>query len=281
MDGGLSGRLGRGAFLAFCALVLAFLVAPLLVIVPFSFNVEPYFSYPIPGLSTRWYRELFHSAAWGSSFRNSLIVALPTTVLSTTLGTLAAVGLTRGSFPLKSLVVGLFLSPMMIPHIIIGLALYFFYVPLGLVHSFAGLILAHTTLATPFVVITVAATLANFNTNLARAAASLGARPLTVFRRVTLPLILPGILSGALFAFVVSFDELIVALLLSGPEHRTLPRQIWSGARESISPVIMAVATLLIVVSALLMLLMESIRRRGARLGGGSPAAGPAPGEAA
>jgi putative spermidine/putrescine transport system permease protein len=268
LDALLAERIWRVALATLCVLLLVFLVAPLLVIVPFSFNAEPYFSYPIPGFSIRWYQELFRSAAWGASFRNSLVVALPTTVLATTLGTLAAVGLTLGNFPLKALVVGLFLSPMMIPHIIIGLGLYFFYVHLRIVHSFAGLILAHTTLAVPFVVLTVAATLANFNTNLTRAAASLGAPPFTVYRKIVLPLILPGILSGALFAFVVSFDELIVALLLSGPEQRTLPRQIWSGARESISPVIMTVATLLIAIATLLMLLMEGIRRRGERLGG-------------
>ena len=259
---------GRVTLIAFCALVLVFLVAPLLVIVPFSFNAEPYFSYPIPDFSMRWYRELFGSAAWGASFRNSLLVALPTTVLATALGTLAAVGLTLGNFPLKWLVVALFLSPLMIPHIIIGLGLYFFYVHLGIVHTRVGLILAHTTLAVPFVVLTVAATLANFNANLIRAAAGLGARSLTVYRKVVLPLILPGVLSGALFAFVVSFDELIVALLLSGPEQRTLPRQIWSGARESISPVIMSVATLLTGASMLLLLLTEAIRRRGERLVG-------------
>jgi putative spermidine/putrescine transport system permease protein len=132
-----------------------------------------------------------------------------------------------------------------------------------------GLILAHTTLAVPFVVLTVTATLANFNVNLIRAASGLGARPLTVYRKIVLPLILPGVLSGALFAFVVSFDEVIVALLLSGPEQRTLPRQIWSGARESISPVIMTVATLLTAVAAFLMLLTEAIRHRSERLAGG------------
>lgn len=269
LDSVLVERMGRAALTAFCALVLVFLVAPLLVIVPFSFNTEPYFSYPIPGYSLRWYRELFGSAAWGASFRNSLIVALPTTALATALGTLAAVGLTLGNFRLKWLLFALFLSPLMIPHIIIGLGLYFFYVHLRIVHTRMGLILAHTTLAVPFVVLTVTATLANFNVNLIRAASGLGARPLTVYRKIVLPLILPGVLSGALFAFVVSFDEVIVALLLSGPEQRTLPRQIWSGARESISPVIMTVATLLTAAAALLMLLTEAIRHRNERLAGG------------
>lgn len=256
----------KAAFIAVCALILLFLVVPIFIIIPFSFNAEPYFSYPIPGYSTRWYAEFFASDAWRGSLRNSLIVALPTMALSTALGTLAALGLTHENFPLKGFVVGLFMSPMMIPHIIIGLGLFFFYVEIGIVHSFIGMILAHTTLAVPFVVLTVTATLTNFNTNLIRAAAILGAGPVTVFRRIVLPLILPGVLSGALFAFVVSFDELIVALLISGAEQRTLPRQIWSGVRESISPVIMTVATMLIVLATLLMLVTEWFRRRGERL---------------
>jgi len=259
-------RVWKAAFVSICALILLFLVFPIFIIIPFSFNAEPYFSYPIPGFSTRWYVEFFASDAWRGSLRNSLIVALPTMVLSTALGTLAALGLTLANFPLKGLVVGLILSPMMIPHIIIGLGLFFFYVEIGIVHTFIGMILAHTTLAVPFVVLTVTATLANFNTNLVRAAAILGAGPITVFRRIVLPLILPGVLSGALFAFVVSFDELIVALLISGVEQRTLPRQIWSGIRESISPVIMTVATLLILLATVLMLITEWFRRRSERL---------------
>jgi len=259
-------RVWKATFVSICALILLFLVFPIFIIIPFSFNAEPYFSYPIPGFSTRWYVEFFASDAWRGSLRNSLIVALPTMVLSTALGTLAALGLTLANFPLKGLVVGLILSPMMIPHIIIGLGLFFFYVEIGIVHTFIGMILAHTTLAVPFVVLTVTATLANFNTNLVRAAAILGAGPITVFRRIVLPMILPGVLSGALFAFVVSFDELIVALLISGVEQRTLPRQIWSGIRESISPVIMTVATLLILLATVLMLITEWFRRRSERL---------------
>ena len=267
-------RAWRVCFVAVCACILLFLVLPIFVIVPFSFNSEPYFSYPLPGFSTRWYAEFFGSTAWQSALRNSLTIAIPTMLLATILGTLAALGLTLADFPLKSLVIALIMSPMMLPHIVIGLGLFFFYVKIGIVQTFAGMILAHTTLAVPFVVLTVAATLENFNANLVRAASSLGAGPLRVFFKVILPLILPGVLSGALFAFVVSFDELIVALLLSGAEQRTLPRQIWSGVRESISPVIMTVATLLIALSAILMLFVEAIRRRGERL-----AAKPASGE--
>ena len=266
LDAMFAEQVWKVGFVVVCAIILAFLVLPTLIIVPFSFNTEPYFSYPIPGYSVRWYEEFFTSDAWRSSLLNSLIVAIPTMALSTALGTLAAIGLTHENFPLKGLVVGLFMSPMMIPHIIIGLGLFFLYVKIGIVHTFIGMILAHTTLAAPFVVLAVTATLVNFNTNLIRAAAIHGAAPLAVFRRIILPLILPGVLSGALFAFVVSFDELIVALLISGAEQRTLPRQIWSGIREEISPVIMVVATLLTILATVLMVLTEWFRRRNERL---------------
>jgi putative spermidine/putrescine transport system permease protein len=153
-----------------------------------------------------------------------------------------------------------------VPHIIIGLGMFFLYAWMGLIQTLWGMILAHTTIAAPFVVLTVAATLANFNRNLVRAASGLGAGPLVTFRKVVLPLILPGVLAGAVFAFIISFDELIIALFLAGSEHRTLPRQMWSGTREEISPVITAVATVLMGVSIVLVLAMEWLRRRSERL---------------
>jgi putative spermidine/putrescine transport system permease protein len=247
-------------------LILAFLLLPIAIIVPLSFNAEPYFSFPMPGFSGRWYREVFASQAWMDSLRNSLIIAGPTVLLATTLGTLAALGLTLERIRFKTAVLALLVAPIMVPHIIIGLGLFFLYARIGIVYSYLGMILAHTTLATPFVVLIVSAALANFNTNLMRAALSLGAHPVTAFRRVMLPLILPGVIGGAVLAFVVSFDDVIVALLLSGPGQKTLPRQIWSGVNESVSPVIMAAATLLVLISAVLMSLMELLRRRGERL---------------
>ena len=207
---------------AFCALVLGFLVLPILIIVPLSFSSGTFLTFPLPGLSLRWYQEFFTSAPWRLSLRNSLIVASATTLLATVLGTLAALGLT----------------------------------------------LAHTALATPFVVITVSATLQGFDANQARAGASLGASPTTVFRRIVLPLILPGVISGALFAFVTSFDEVVVALFLTGPAERTLPRQMFTGMREDISPVITAAASLLILLSVLLLTALELLRRRSERLRG-------------
>jgi putative spermidine/putrescine transport system permease protein len=256
------------ALWAITVLVLGFLILPILVIVPLSFSSGSFLSFPLPGLSLRWYHELLGSERWLSSLRNSVVVACASTLLATVLGTLAALGLQRARFPGSSLVLALLISPMVVPLVIVAVGVYFFYSPFGLTDSLVGLTLAHTALASPFVVITVSATLQGFDTNLSRAAASLGAGPTTAFFRITLPLILPGVVSGALFAFVTSFDEVVVALFLTGPQERTLPRQMFDGIRENISPVIAAAATLLIVLSIALMTVMEALRRRGERLRG-------------
>ena len=256
---------------AICLLVLAFLILPILVIVPLSFSAGSFLSFPLPGLSLRWYREFFASEPWQLSLRNSLIVASATTMLATVLGTLASLGLTRANLPGKPLIMGLILSPMVVPLVIIAVGVYFFYAPLGLTGSLLGLTLAHTALAVPFVVVTVTATLQGFDPNQARAGASLGASPFVVFRRITLPLILPGVIAGALFAFVTSFDEVVVALFLTGPGERTLPRQMFIGIRENISPVIAAAATILICVSIVILTSVELLRRRNERLRGIRP----------
>ena len=198
----------------------------------------------------------------------SVIVACATTVIATVLGTLAALGLTRARLPGQSLLMALIVSPMIVPVVIVAVGVYFAYAPFGLTSSLLGLTLAHTALAAPFVVVTVCATLRGFDATQARAGASLGASPVLVFRRITLPLILPGVISGALFAFVTSFDEVVVALFLTGPAERTLPRQMFSAMRENISPVIAAAATLLILLSTLLLLALELLRRRNERLRG-------------
>lgn len=255
-------------FRALCAAVLLFLIAPILVIMPLSFNAEPYFSYPMPDLSTRWYEEFFTSERWQTALRNSIIVAVATTALSTALGTLAALGLSRPHFPGRATVMALLISPMVVPIVITAVGMYFFYAKIGLTNSFPGLILAHTALATPFVVITVTATLIGFDQTLIRAGASLGASPPRVFFKVMLPLILPGVISGALFAFVTSFDEVVVVLFLASPEQRTLPKQMFTGIREMISPTITAAATLLILFSVFMLTTVELLRRRAERLRG-------------
>jgi len=247
-------------------LVLLFLVAPILIIVPLSFSSGSFFYYPLPGLSLRWYEDFFSSTFWLPSVWNSLIVGISATLLATLLGTLAALGLWRARFPGQRLILALIISPMVVPVIIVAVGVYFAFAPLGLTDGYAGLILAHTTLAVPFVVVTVLATLSGFDRTLLRAAASLGAPPLATFRRVTLPLILPGVASGAVFAFAASFDEVVVALLIAGPGQRTLPRQMFAGINDNISLTITAAATMLIVISLLLMVVAGALRQRGERL---------------
>ncbi len=259
-------RVANAGLGALTALVLLFLVAPILIIVPLSFSSGSFFHYPLPGFSMRWYHDFFTSSFWLPSVWNSLIVGSAATLLATVLGTLAALGIWRSRFPGQALVLALLISPMVVPSIIVAVGVYFAFAPLGLTDGYSGLILAHTTLAVPFVVVTVLATLSGFDRTLLRAAASLGATPMTTFRRVTLPLILPGVLSGAVFAFAASFDEVVVALLLAGPGQRTLPRQMFAGINDNISLTITAAATMLIAVSLVLMVAVGQLRRRSERL---------------
>ena len=260
----------RVAYLAFCTLVFVFLVAPILVIVPLSFNAEPYFTFTEGMLrfdpdaySLRWYREIVENEAWTRSLINSLVIGASATVLATVLGTLAALGLSSPAMPARRLFMGLLISPMVTPVIISAAGMFFFYSSIGLGQTHLGLILAHTALGIPFVVITVTATLSGFDRNLTRAAASLGAGPVRTFRSVQLPLIAPGVISGALFAFATSFDEVVVVLFMAGIEQRTIPRQMWAGIREQISPAILAVATFLIGFAVVLLATVAWLRGRG------------------
>ncbi len=255
-------------FRAICAAILLFLIAPILVIMPLSFNPEPYFTYPLPGFSLRWYEDFFTSTRWLDALKSSVIVAVCTTILATTLGTTAALGLSRANFPARSVVMSILISPMIVPVVITAVGMYFFYADVGLINSYPGLVLAHTALATPFVVIVVTATLMGFDHSLSRAAQGLGAKPMTVFFKVIMPLILPGLISGALFAFVTSFDEVVVVLFIASPEQRTLPKQMFSGIREQISPTITAAATLLILFATIMLTTVELLRRRSERLRG-------------
>ena len=254
-----SQRIAWATTIIVSTLVFIFLMAPILAIMPLSFSSGSYLTYPLPGLSLRWYEDFINSSRWMNSLKNSMIVGVASTVLSMVLGTLAALGLAQWKSKFKPLVLAIVLSPVVVPGVITAVGLYFFFAPIGLTGSYLGLILAHTALATPFVVIPVSATLQSFDTNLARAAASLGASPLYAFRRVILPLIMPGLASGALFAFATSFDEVIIVLFLAGPEQRTLPREMFSGIRENISPTITAAAVILTTVSVLLLATMEGL----------------------
>ncbi len=256
------------ATVVFSGLVFFFLMAPILAIVPLSFSSGAYLTYPLPGLSLRWYADFLSSPRWMVSLKNSAIIGVASALLSMVFGTLAALGLAQWKSKWKPLVLAVVLSPMVVPVVITAVGVYFFFAPLGLTGNYLGLILVHTALATPFVVITVSATLQGFDMTLARAAASLGAPPLLTFRKVILPLILPGLASGALFAFATSFDEVVTVLFLAGPDQRTLPREMFSGIRENISPTITAVAVVLTVISIGLLTVIELLRRRNERLKG-------------
>ena len=259
-------------------LVFAFLMLPILVIVPLSFNALPYFTFNEEMLKFNpdayclgWYRDMLANEQWIHSIRNSFIIGISATLLATLLGTLAALGLSRPHMPWRIPIMSLLISPMIVPIIITAAGMFFFYSSVGLAQTTTGIILAHTALGTPFVVITVTATLFGFDTTLMRASANLGATPVQTFFRVVVPMILPGVVSGGLFAFVISFDEVVCVIFLAGFEQRTIPRQMWAGIREQISPTILAVATLLIVFSVCMMIVLELLRRRNERLRGIRP----------
>jgi putative spermidine/putrescine transport system permease protein len=270
-------RAWRLFFYVFCGLVLLFLIAPILIVIPISFNDSSFLSFPRGHWSLRWYEEFFGSERWNLAVKNSIIIAFFSTILATSLGTVAALGLSRPNIPARAAIMAVLISPMVVPVVITAAALYFFYAnPLMITdqpsfilnNTHVGVILAHTLLATPFVVITVTATLTGFDQSMIRAGASLGAPPITVFRKVILPLISPGVISGALFAFVTSWDEVVVVLFIGGAEQRTLPRQMFSGIREMISPTITAAATVLISVAVVMLVVVELLRRRSERLRG-------------
>ena len=274
----LGGKITHYSFLIFCACVFLFLIAPILVIIPLSFNAEPYFTFTEgmmsldkEAYSVRWYKDIATNPQWIFSAKNSIFVATFSTLIATVLGTLAALGLSQSHMPYRPLVMGVLISPMIVPLIISAAGMFFFYSKIGLSQTMPGLILAHAVLGTPFVVITVTATLAGFDHSLTKAAQSLGSGTSRTFFKIQMPLILPGVVSGALFAFITSFDEVVVVFFLAGFEQRTIPRQMWAGIREQISPTILAVATILVCVSILLLTTVELLRRRNERLRGVSP----------
>ncbi|MBL4615483.1 MAG: ABC transporter permease [Magnetovibrio sp.] len=256
-------------------LVLFFLIVPIVVIIPLSFNAEPYFTFTRgmvtldpAAYSTRWYDAVVTNPNWMLAIKNSFIIGFFATIVATVLGTLAAVGLSSQYMPYKRVIMALMLSPMIVPSIIVAAGMFFFFTKFGLAGSFVGLVIAHAALGVPFVIITVTATLSGFDRSLYHAGLSMGASPLKTFFDVVMPLIRPGVISGAMFAFVTSFDEVVVVLFLAGPGQRTIPRQMFSGLREQINPTILAVATLLILVSVAFLITLEFLRRRSERLRG-------------
>jgi len=244
------------------ALVLFFLVFPIFVVIPLSFSAANYLQFPPEDLSLRWYAAYLGGRGWVDATILSVEVASVVTVLATVLGTAAAFGIVRSDFPFKKAVYGALLSPLIVPSIITAIALYFLFAPLHLVGNFWGLVLAHTILALPLVVVVVTASLRSFNMALERAAMSLGAAPWTALRRITLPIIAPGIATGALLAFLASFDEVVVAIFLAGTDAVTLPKKIWEGVWLEITPVIAAASTVVIALTIALFVVLELMRRR-------------------
>ena len=275
------------SFLTYCGFVFFFLIAPIFVVLPLSFSSSPFFeftrefmSFESEAWSIRWYKQMLGicdpneiittvcTDKWMRGTVNSFYIGFVSTFLATALGTVAALGLSRPHMPFKGLIMAILISPMIVPLIITAAGMFFFYSKLGLTHSYTGLILAHTALGTPFVVITVTATLTGFDNNLIRASQSLGADTMRTFFKVIMPLILPGVISGALFAFITSFDEVVVVLFVGSVEQVTIPRQMWAGLRQEISPVILCMATCLVVLSIALLTTVELLRRRSERLRG-------------
>jgi len=262
----------RGSRLAlslFCLLVGVFMLLPTLIVVPVSFTAVRSMRFPPTEWSTKWYEKFFTDDAWRLAAVSSLRIGLLVTVLATILGTMAAVALARSRARWVLAARGFLLAPMIVPGVVVAIGIYYLFLRWRLTETTFGFVLAHTMLAIPIVVITVSASLRTFDHQLVRAASSLGAGPLTSFRQVVLPLILPGVLSGALFAFLTSFDESIVALFLSGPGIRTLPIQIYLSVTSALDPTIAAASTLLLVLTTSLLVLIGIVghfrRRTGSR----------------
>ncbi|MGI3169610.1 ABC transporter permease [Pseudooceanicola sp. C21-150M6] len=276
-------------FLFLCGAIFIFLITPVLVVLPLSFNAEDFFTFTPEmlrldpeGYSLKHYRDFFNTSDWQLALKNSLIIAPIATIISVSLGTLAAIGLSQSHVPFKRPIMAILISPMIVPLIISATGMFFFYSTLGnfledtigMSKSIVGyikVILAHAVLGIPFVIITVTATLVGFDRSLTRAAANMGADPVTTFFRVQMPLILPGVISGGLFAFITSFDEVVVVLFVGSAAQKTLPWQMFIGLREQISPTILAVATILVCISIALLMTLEILRRRSERLRGMSP----------
>lgn len=247
---------------AFAITVFCIQLAPLVVLIPLSFTSGTLLNFPIPSLSFRWYSEFFSNAQWLSALRNTLIIGIVASTLATCLGTLGALGVLRVSPRIQPLLMAALISPMIIPLVVVALAMFLHLARLGLAATFTGLIIAHTVICMPLVLIPVASTLQGFDMALYRAAVGMGASPARAFFRVILPLIMPGVLAGWLFAFATSIDEIVVTLFVGGPEQVTLPRQIYSGLRERISPTVAAVATLSTLLAITMLLVVEILRKR-------------------
>jgi putative spermidine/putrescine transport system permease protein len=267
MKGDFRENFGRGMVLGGAWTILAFLILPMVVVIPVSLTDQYYLSLPQDGISFRHYAAFFTNEIWLSATWQSIVIATLSTVFAVIMGSLCAIGCWRLSTNASEAVRTLMLTPIIVPTIVQALAMYRFWIDLGLLDTYAGVILAHTLVAIPYVVITVSASLANFDVRLEQAARSLGASMPETIRLVIMPRIVPGMLSGAIFAFTISFDEIVMVLFLTSRGIYTLPKRIWDGIENHLDPTIAAVATLLIIVTlALLLLELWSRQRRARRL---------------
>jgi putative spermidine/putrescine transport system permease protein len=273
----MSGRSSPGLLavqIVFGSAVVFFLLAPIVVILPLAFNSSVFLNYPIETFSSRWFNELQTNDVWRRSIINSLIVGSGATIVATLLGTLAALGLRSTHLPFPNTIRTVFLMPMVIPAVVLGVGMQMLYAQLGLGSSYTGVIIAHAVLCIPFVVVSVSGSLNGMDPWIEHAAASLGASPSRVFRRITLPTIMPGVVTGAVFAFATSLDEVVLTLFVAGPNQRTLARQMFASIRENISPAVAAAAFVMIVGTLCLAALVAFIRWR--RQGALKPMLGPA-----
>ena len=245
--------------------IVVFLVGPILAILPLAFTDSVFLSYPVQGFSSRWFGELLVNDAWRRSIFNSLIIGSGATLIATVLGTMAALGLRNEHVPLAGVWRVGFILPMVVPPVVLGVGMQILYVRLGLASTYLGVMIAHAVLAIPFVVVTVSTSLAGIDRAIERSAMSLGASPLRTFLSVTLPLAMPGVVSGAVFAFATSLDEVILTLFVAGPDQRTLARQMFSTIRENISPAVASAALVLIVGTLVFAGLAGILRMRQAR----------------
>jgi putative spermidine/putrescine transport system permease protein len=261
-------RPGRALLIALAALIGIFFIMPILIVIPLSFTSVPSFQFPPPGWSLQWYTNFFTDPTWTRAAFTSIKVVIPVVILATTLGTMAAFGLVRGRYPGRGVVSALMMAPIIVPYVVTGIGMYAVFLEFGLAGTVPGFVLAHTALALPFVVINVGAVLVAFDRRLELAAMNLGANPIKTFWKVTLPIILPGVLAGALFAFATSWDEVVVAIFLSSGVTETLPVEIWSGVRVSIDPTIAAVSTMLITLTTAIIIsvaIAGTVQRRTVR----------------
>jgi ABC-type spermidine/putrescine transport system permease subunit II len=258
-------RAGNGESLALrvvVILLLVFLSAPAFLMIPLSFDASSGLAWPPHGFSLQWYRQIADSPLWMQAITRSMLVGIGTGILSMLIGTPAAFLLVRGGLRGNAAMLAFVLAPIVVPRMIIAVGVFYFFAKIGLVGSSLGLVLAHTTVAVPYVVITMMAVLRNYDTRLDQAAHSMGARPWATLRRVTFPILGAGLMSSFLFAFATSFDELTIALFTSGGVSTTLPKQFWDEITMQISPVIAAVSTCLFVFIAALIWVADRLRRR-------------------